>query len=456
MASTQSQAVRRNAVRFDLMDDLQMDRLQFSRLILQKELGFATNQLEYIFAYPGKKIFEVIFTTFQLFESCLETFESKKSLPRFSKISMTPLAERDLKTVHVMIFSEKVKNQDVWTWMTRYCEVINAMEVMDIDGIKTGSRRFQVRLQRKDGVLQHLPSSIQLGAFRGSVFYPGQPKECRKCGSLSHLAAACTQDICRICRSTDHTSAQCPAPVKCNLCSSTNHRFKDCPLAYSNRVKISASSSTIVVGQEPSAEETDPPHATTSDANPTLQPNNTDGQQPSEELTLDQQDESSDGETVLDWSAEPESEAVSIPDTPSTSTVATTTLDQVSRPNPELSIKTAMTLQDAGSILDSLMAGLPSPSGPRRSTLTESLLLDARPDSSVSQARKRNQESPRSGESSPSHPTGLSQNDWPLSSPTSRPFLEPSDVLAFSSTTLIKEMAPKKDMTVKSKKPKLK
>lgn len=153
-----------------------------------------------------------------------------------------------------MIFCEKVRNQDIWTWMSRCCEVINAVEMMDINGIKTGTRR----IQRKDGVLQHLPSSIQLGAFRGSVLYPGQSKECRKCGSLSHLAAACTHDICRICKSTDHISTQCPAPVKCNLCSSVNHRFKDCPLAYSNRVKLSTASTMGVVNQRQISEDPEP------------------------------------------------------------------------------------------------------------------------------------------------------------------------------------------------------
>lgn len=125
-----------------------MDRLQFSRQILQKQLGIS--QLDCLFAFPGKKIFEVIFTTTQHYESCLEKFE-KKSAPSFRKITISPLAERDLKTVHVMIFSERVRNQDVWTWMARYCEVINPMEVMDIDGIKTGTRGFQVRLISRQG-----------------------------------------------------------------------------------------------------------------------------------------------------------------------------------------------------------------------------------------------------------------------------------------------------------------
>ncbi|CAL8374569.1 unnamed protein product [Gadus morhua 'NCC'] len=71
-----------------------MDRLQFSRQILLKDLQFSTNELDYIFAFPGKK----------------------------------------------------------------------------------------------------------LGAFRSSAFYPGQPKQCRRCRSLNHLAASCKSNNCKRCR----------------------------------------------------------------------------------------------------------------------------------------------------------------------------------------------------------------------------------------------------------------
>ena len=55
---------RKNAGRFELLEDLEMDRLQFSRQIRQKELGFTTNQLDHVFAFPGKKIFEVVLSLF--------------------------------------------------------------------------------------------------------------------------------------------------------------------------------------------------------------------------------------------------------------------------------------------------------------------------------------------------------------------------------------------------------
>lgn len=89
---------RKNAGRFELLEDLEMDRLQFSRQIRQKELGFTTNQLDHVFAFPGKKIFEVVFTNLKIFESFCDRFsQKKKESPAFKKIYFTPLSERDLK-----------------------------------------------------------------------------------------------------------------------------------------------------------------------------------------------------------------------------------------------------------------------------------------------------------------------------------------------------------------------
>ena len=234
------QVSRRNTVRFDLLDELQMDRLTFSRVILQKELGTATCDIDYLFAFPGGKAFEVVFTTISHYERCIERFKAKSTtVPAFKQISLTPLADDTAKTVHVLILSERVRNEDVWTWMSRYCDVQGATEARDADGIKTGERRFQVKLRKEGGLLRHLPNTIRLGAHRGSVYYAGQPKLCRKCGATDHLAATCTATVCSRCRG-NHPTAECTVPVQCNLCQSQDHLFKDCPQAYANRLKRSS------------------------------------------------------------------------------------------------------------------------------------------------------------------------------------------------------------------------
>ncbi|KAJ1091443.1 hypothetical protein NDU88_004568 [Pleurodeles waltl] len=44
---------RRKAVRFSAVEDVKMDGLLFSRSVLQKELGFRPDQIDYLFAFPG-------------------------------------------------------------------------------------------------------------------------------------------------------------------------------------------------------------------------------------------------------------------------------------------------------------------------------------------------------------------------------------------------------------------
>ncbi|KAK6467184.1 zinc finger CCHC domain-containing protein 3 [Huso huso] len=229
--------VRRNAIRFELLNDLAMDRLEFSRNVLQKGLGFHPRNLDFIFAFPGKKTFEVIFSTFAMFEVCLEKF--KKFGDQFKNIAMVPLTRRELKVIHVVMFSELVQYEDILTWLSQYCDVIVGSTVKDDDGVKTGERKFQAKLRRDivSGDYKHLPNTIQIGSCRGYVFYMGQPKVCRSCGQTGHFSANCDQKFCRNCGAFGHFSNECKLPLKCNLCGESNHVFRDCPFAYANRVK---------------------------------------------------------------------------------------------------------------------------------------------------------------------------------------------------------------------------
>lgn len=234
-----AQGLRQNAARFVLLEDLEMDRLTFSRRILQRELGFNPSQLDFVFALPGRKTFEVVFTTLVLYEQCLERFQrKKKEAACFQKIDLIPLAERELRIVTVVMFSERIKLEDISTWLSLHCSITKAFQIKDEDGVKTGASKFHVRLRTNEqGELSHLPSVIQLGSIRGFVFYNGQPKECRKCGSLNHLAAQCDSVFCRNCKNHGHVSKSCTVPMKCNLCGATNHRFQDCPSAYANKTR---------------------------------------------------------------------------------------------------------------------------------------------------------------------------------------------------------------------------
>ncbi|MGH0181900.1 UNVERIFIED_CONTAM: hypothetical protein FKN15_008132, partial [Acipenser sinensis] len=158
---------------------------------------------------------------------------------RFKNIAIVPLTRRELKVIHIVMFSEVVKYEDILTWLLQYCDVIVGSTVKDNDGVKTGERKFQAKLRRDivSGDYKHLPNTIQIGSCRGYVFYMGQPKVCRSCGQTGHFSANCDQKFCRNCGSFGHFSNECELPLKCNLCGDSNHVFRDCPFAYANRLK---------------------------------------------------------------------------------------------------------------------------------------------------------------------------------------------------------------------------
>ncbi|MBN3297873.1 ZCHC3 protein, partial [Amia calva] len=128
-----------------------------------------------------------------------------------------------------------------------------------------GAYRFQVRLNKDNvnGGLCHLPSTIQIGSCRGHVFYMGQPKVYRCCGTVGHFAATCTIVSCKICGEKGHLASNCTKPLKCNLCSSEEHVFKNYPHAYANKVKTNTMAEmhkTVKrrgITAEPSSDESD-------------------------------------------------------------------------------------------------------------------------------------------------------------------------------------------------------
>ncbi|KAJ1203273.1 hypothetical protein NDU88_007062 [Pleurodeles waltl] len=230
---------RRNAVRFSAVEDVKMDGLLFSRSVLQKELGFRPDQIDYLFAFPGGKVFEVIFTTFALFEQCLKRFKERNYSAPLKVFSINALTQPQKRWVNVSMFNEYVQSADIITWLNQFCVVSHGERVRDADGVKTGYFKALVSLKRDRATeeLRHIPSTIRLGGATGTVFYVGQPRRCRKCNLEGHLGKDCTAPFCTKCRNTGHEAIDCVAEKTCNLCGSTEHEFKNCPSSYAFKIK---------------------------------------------------------------------------------------------------------------------------------------------------------------------------------------------------------------------------
>ncbi len=77
---------------------------------------------------------------------------------------------------------------------------------------------------------QHIPSFIQVGGYSVMCRYPGQPRTCRRCDSIDHVAAECNVYRCFNCSEPGHSSSACQEPSKCFLCDSEEHRMTNCYL----------------------------------------------------------------------------------------------------------------------------------------------------------------------------------------------------------------------------------
>uniref|UniRef100_A0A8C4SVW0 CCHC-type domain-containing protein n=1 Tax=Erpetoichthys calabaricus TaxID=27687 RepID=A0A8C4SVW0_ERPCA len=225
---------RRNVVRFELKEE-QMERKEFSIEVLQKTLKFIPGEIDFLFAFPGKTTFEVVFKTRYLYAKCVRTVEREKEVNLIlDKFLIVPLSDRLDKKVNVIMYTEKVKIQDISTWLLQYCDVKTSMQMTDDDGIKNGLYKFDIILKKErdtDRVI-HLPPVIQIGAVREHVFYPGQPQVCRRCGKEGHKVLECIVVKCRNCKEEGHSTRECRKQIICNLCGQEAHAFKDCPVSY--------------------------------------------------------------------------------------------------------------------------------------------------------------------------------------------------------------------------------
>ena len=77
-----------------------------------------------------------------------------------------------------------------------------------------------------------IPSQTFIAGEFARLWYPSQPKTCRKCGSEDHLAAVCKSQRCYNCERPGHRTEQCDMPVLCRICLSDAHDISACPFVY--------------------------------------------------------------------------------------------------------------------------------------------------------------------------------------------------------------------------------
>uniref|UniRef100_A0A8C4NAX6 CCHC-type domain-containing protein n=1 Tax=Eptatretus burgeri TaxID=7764 RepID=A0A8C4NAX6_EPTBU len=232
---------RRNTVRFSINEDFEMDQLRFCNQVLIQGLGFSPGQLDYVFALPGGKCFDVVFMNIVIYLSFWEKWEKAKDRRPLSSFAVESLCERGVVNVTIQMYIESVKDEDILLWLSRFCKPLGPSDRMtNALGIKNGARRVKVQLRddpSKPGSFLHIPNRLSIGPFRGFVFYPGQLRKCNKCNEAGHLGASCPNPRCPRCGQAGHVVRECVESVSCNLCGEAGHVFRGCPKSFSNALK---------------------------------------------------------------------------------------------------------------------------------------------------------------------------------------------------------------------------
>ena len=110
--------------------------------------------------------------------------------------------------------------------LSHYGRVISFRRDRVADTILNGVRTARMFIDRP------IPSQSFIAGEFARLWYPSQPKTCRKCGSEDHLAAVCKSQRCYNCERPGHRAEQCDMPALCRVCLSDAHDISNCPFVY--------------------------------------------------------------------------------------------------------------------------------------------------------------------------------------------------------------------------------
>ena len=161
--------------------------------------------------------------------SKLETKEYAMELPFITIAGIDVfLGDAANRTVLVKIYEapQELPDSIVIGRLSAYGKVLSFRRDLLTSGIENGIRTARMRLQR------HIPSSVRiLGEFI-KIWYPSQPRTCRRCGGSDHFANGCKVPRCFNCEQPGHLAETCSMDPHCTICMKDGHSTNDCPYLF--------------------------------------------------------------------------------------------------------------------------------------------------------------------------------------------------------------------------------
>ncbi|MBN3296261.1 ZCHC3 protein, partial [Amia calva] len=143
MAQRTAGVRRHNAVRFSReagAETAALTRLEFSRSVLQRGLGFAPSELNCVVKLPGPRdVFEVSFKNPQVLESFWNLYRGKKDSMPLSDFVVDALTDREIKIITIQFYNEAVAEHNAEVWLRRHCEILSNFTSL----CKTAKKRCQ-------------------------------------------------------------------------------------------------------------------------------------------------------------------------------------------------------------------------------------------------------------------------------------------------------------------------
>ena len=171
---------------------------------------------------------------------------NKQSVPSSGRVVFLGDCENKVSIVKLHELPTELPDSVIIGRLSHYGRVFSFQRDRIAKGIYNGVRTTRMIIDRP------IPGQTFIAGEFAHIWYPGQPKICRKCGAEGHLAALCKSRRCFNCEQSGHRSDDCPLLPLCRVCLADSHPTSQCPYIYygSNILFVKVSASTYLQAAE--------------------------------------------------------------------------------------------------------------------------------------------------------------------------------------------------------------